>query len=389
MRGCIYKRSKNSWTVVVDLPRDPVTNKRRQKSITVKGTKKDAERELARLINEIESGGLCINSEKITVAEYLKRWLGFIKQSIAPSTYRCYNVAVEQHIVPILGNLQLSKLQPIHIQEYYSKDLGGGRKDNKKTVTRELSPTNVAMHHRILHRALKQAVKWQLIPKNPADAVEPPKPNKKELVIPSEEEIKMLLESFKDTVYFLPLFLAITTGMRMGEILGLTWNDVDLKKGVLHVRQILYQRTPGHPIFKQPKTAKSKRSIDLPVTALKVLKEHKKEALKHRLAAGNAYCDYNLVCCLPDGKPINPPTLGSIFRTKARKMNLYISFHDLRHIHASYLLKQNVHPKIVSERLGHSQISITQDLYSHVMPGMQKEAARQIDELLFREEKSC
>lgn len=388
MRGCIYKRSKDSWTVVVDLPRDPATNKRRQKSITVRGTKKDAERELARLINEIENG-LYINTGKITVAEYLEKWLEFIRQSIEPSTYRCYRVAVEQHIIPVLGSLQLSKLQPMHIQEYYSKDLESGRKDNKKSVTRKLSPTTVAMHHRILYRALKQAVKWQLIPRNPAEAVEPPKPAKKEMIIPTEREIRKLLSSFRDTVYFLPVFLAVTTGMRMGEVLGLTWSDVDLCKGVIHVRQTLYQRTPGHPVFKPPKTPKSKRQIDLPLTVLKLLKEHKKSVLKQKLAAGKVYCDYNLVCCLPDGRPINPSTLGSAFRTKARKIGLNISFHDLRHIHASYLLKQNVHPKIVSERLGHSQISITQDLYSHVMPGLQKKAARQIDELLFGDENPC
>lgn len=387
MRGCIYKRSKDSWTIVVDLPRDSETNKRRQKSVTIRGSKKDAEKELARLINEIETG-IYINTEKITVADYLKKWLEFTRQSIEPSTYRCYKVAVEQHIIPVLGNIQLAKLQPMHIQEYYAKDLESGRRDNKKSVSRKLSATTIAMHHRILHRALKQAVKWQLIARNPAEAAEPPKAAKKEMIIPSEKEIRNLVFSFKGTVYFLPVFLAITTGMRMGEILGLTWSDVDLNKGTVHVRQTLYQRTPGQPVFKPPKTPKSKRRVDLPPTALKLLKEHKKTVLKQKLASRESCRDYNLVCCLLDGSPINPSTLGSAFRKKARKAGLNISFHDLRHIHASYLLKQNVHPKVVSERLGHSQISITQDLYSHVLPGLQEKAAKQIDELLFSDKKT-
>jgi integrase len=229
---------------------------------------------------------------------------------------------------------------------------------------------------------LEQAVKLLLINRNPADYVDAPKKEKKEIVVLSEQEVKLLLDAVKDSYLYMPVFLAIYTGMRMGEILGLTWQDVDLNRGVIQVKQNLYQRTPGEPLFKRPKTPGSRRTIDISPIVVKTLREHKKNQAKERLAWGEGYKNYNLVCCLQNGDTINPPTLSSRFRKIAQRLGLFVTFHGLRHVHAALLLKINTPPKIVSERLGHSQISITQDLYSHVMPGMQKEAARQLEELL-------
>lgn len=229
---------------------------------------------------------------------------------------------------------------------------------------------------------MEQAVKLQLLSRNPSDYVDRPRGEKKEIALLSEREIKALMDSVKDNYFYMPVFLAVYTGMRMGEILGLTWQDVDLNRGVIQVRQNLYQRTPGEPLFRQPKTPGSRRTIDISPLVVKTLREHKKEQAKERLAWGEGYKEYNLVCCLQNGDTINPPTLSSKFRVIAQRLGLFVTFHGLRHVHASLLLKAGIPAKVVSERLGHSQISITQDLYSHVMPGMQKEAAHKLEELL-------
>lgn len=384
MRGSIKKNEGKkgvSYTAIVDVGTDPVTGDRKQKKMTFK-TKKEAEKWLSDTINKVNNDAY-IEPQKQTIGEYLKNWLeNHSKPNLAVSTYRCYGVAIYQHIIPAIGNIPLSKLQPLHIQDMYAKDLAEGRQDNKKTTGKRLSPTTVNMHHRILHKALKQAMKWQLISRNPADLVDPPRKEKKEINILNEKQANMILKDIEGTYLYMPVFLAVYTGMREGEILGLTWKDVDFNRGVIRVRQILYQRTPGEPLFKQPKTAGSRRTIDISPIVVKTLKEHKKTQLKERMAFGEGYAGYDLVCCLQDGNPINPPTLSSAFRVRAARRGLFVCFHGLRHTHASLMLKAEVPAKVVSERLGHSQIGITMDTYSTVMPGMQREAANKLEELL-------
>lgn len=386
MRGHLKKRigktGNVSWDIVISLGRGPVTGKYKQRWETCQGTKREAEKRLAELIQQANNGTY-IKPEKITVAEYLDSWVEtYGKANLSLSSYQRYKTGIEKHINPVIGNIPLSKLQPIHIQEMYSHDLAEGRKDNKKTVGKSLSPTTVLYHHRILHKALGQAVKLRLLSRNPSDYVDRPKKEKKEMVILLEREIKLLLDTVKNSYLYMPVYLAIYTGMRMGEILGLTWQDIDLNRGVIRIRQSLYQRTPGDPLFKQPKTPGSRRTIDISPVVVKTLREHKKNQTKERLAWGEGYKDYNLVCCLQNGDTINPPTLSSRFRVMAQRAGLFVTFHGLRHVHASLLLKAGIPAKVVAERLGHSQIGITLDLYSHVMPGMQKEAARQLEELL-------
>jgi integrase len=385
VRGHIKKRvgkKCTSYDIVVSLGRDPITGKNKQKWETCRGTKKEAEKRLAELMQQINNGTYT-DPGKITVAQYLARWLEtYGKQNLAPATYRSYHVGIYKHIIPVIGQIPLIKLQPIHIQDLYSQDLVEGRKDNKKTTGKGLSPTTVLYHHRILHKALNQAVNLQLLNRNPADYIDRPKRIKKEIVILAEQEIKLLLNTLSGSYLYLPVFLAVYTGMRMGEILGLTWPDVDLNRGVIQVRQNLYQRTPGEPLFKQPKTPGSKRNIDISPLVVKTLREHKKSQLKERLAWGEGYKNYDLVCSLQNGDTINPPTLSSRFRVMAQRLGLFITFHGLRHVHASLLLKAGIPAKVVSDRLGHSQINITLDLYSHVMPGMQREASNKLEELL-------
>ncbi|MDZ4042529.1 MAG: tyrosine-type recombinase/integrase [Eubacteriales bacterium] len=383
-RGRITKREGKhgvSYDLVVEVGTDPLTGKRRRKVEAFRGTKKDAEKRLAELIRAVDTGSYC-DPGKLTVANYLRRWMDTHKVNLAPSTLRCYTVALDKHIIPGLGSAALQKLTPIMIQEFYTRDLEGGRKDNKKSTGRGLSTTTVSMHHRILRKALADAVRWQMIARNPADLVSPPKRAKKDITVPTEAEVKALLGAAQGEYLHMPIYMAVYTGMRLGEVLGLRWEDVDLPNQVISVRQSLYQRKQGDPLFKAPKTKGSTRTIDVGAAVVRALKAHKKEQSKQRMLAGQMWQEYNLVCCLQNGQPIHPPTVGSRIRDLANNLDAEFSFHDLRHFHASILLKQGVHPKIVSERLGHSQISITMDTYSHLLPNVQRKAADLLDEAL-------
>lgn len=380
MRGSVVRRGRG-YSIVVDIGRDPSTGKRKQKWQGGFHSKKEAEAELARVVNSVEQGTY-VNAARTLLSDYLRRWLEAAKVSLAPATYRRYWVATEMHIIPCLGNIPIAKLQPLEIQRFLTDELNSGRRDNKTSVGRGLSPATVRYNYRVLHHALAQAVEWQLLMRNPADFVKTPKPQKKEISVLDEAEVDRLLQSLKGTWLYTPAFLAVFTGMRMGEVLGLTWEDVDFRERVIHVRQASCQRRVGAPQFRQPKTEKSRRSIDVSSTVTKVLREHRTEQLCWRLKAGSAWQDYNLVCSLEDGRPVNPPSLSSSFRTVAARLGMSISFHGLRHTHASLLLKAGVPAKVVSERLGHSGIGLTMDTYSHVMPGMQRDAAERLERML-------
>jgi len=383
-RGHIKKykgKRKESWQVVVSLGWDPETGRYRQKRVTVNGTKKDAERVLRELLQQVEDGTF-VDPGKITIAEYLHKWLETHKQNLAPSTYRRYRVAVEQHIIPCLGSIPLGKLQPLQIQDFLAKELEEGRKDNKKSTGRGLTPATVRYTYTVLHKALKDAVKWQMLYRNPADYVTAPKAKREEPVVLDEQHVKKLLNELKGTYLYMPTYLAIYTGMRMGEILGLTWQDVDLDRGVVTIRQASIQRNADKPEFGQPKTAKSRRRVDISPSVVRELREHRKCQLELKLKAGPQWEDFNLVCSHENGRPVNPPTLSSRFSRTASKLGLPVTFHGLRHTHASLLIKAGVPAKVISERLGHSSIRTTMDTYGHLMDGMQKEAARKLEKLL-------
>lgn len=381
MRGHIRPQGERSWAVVVDLGRDPLTGKRRRKWHTVRGTKRDADRALTKILAEVDANTYAEPS-KLTLGEYLQRWLrDYAQPKTAVKTRERYTEIIDLHLVPALGHVRLSKLQPIHLQQYYAEALQAGRKDGRPGG---LSAQTVLHHHRLLHKALETAVRWQLIGRNVADAVEPPRPERHEMKALTEDEITRLLGAARGHWLYVPILLAVTTGLREGEILGLRWQDVDHQAGTLAVRQVL-QRTDNGLIFKEPKTQKSRRSVTLPAFVVEFLRRHREEqaALKDQLET--EYQEYGLVCPRADGRPRCPTTvIPSLTAILSRAGLPRVRFHDLRHTHASLLLSQGVHPKVVSERLGHSTISITLDTYSHVLPGMQEEVARRLDSLFRR-----
>jgi integrase len=377
MRGHIRKRSRASWAIVIDLGRDP-GGKRRQKWHTVHGTKQDAERELANLLNSIHKGDY-VEPSKMTVSDYLSNWLAeYAKLNVSPKTYERYMDIISKNILPALGEYHLSKLRPLHIQSFYTDALTQGRKDGRGG----LSAQTVLHFHRVLRKALQQAVKWQLLARNPTEAVEAPRPQRKEMHAVDETGTARLLHAVEGMRLYMPVLLAVMTGMRRGEILALRWQDTDLEKGKIAVRRSLEQTRDGLR-FKQPKTGKGMRSIALPGIAVQTLRRHKIAQAQERLRLGPAYEDNDLVCPRLDGGPWAPDSLSTAFAGLIRRSDLpRVRFHDLRHSHATQLLRHGIHPKVVSERLGHSKVGITLDTYSHVLPGMQEEAASKVDAAL-------
>lgn len=369
MRGTIRKRSIGSWTVIVDLGSDPVTGKRRQLWRSVKGPKRDAEALLVELLHERDTG-VERPVGKLTVAAYLDRWMvDYVEPSLAPKTQSAYRDVIRNHFVPALGSIELMALRPSHIQSLYTRLLD------------RLSARSVLRYHQVLHAALHQAVRWQLLTRNPADAVEPPRPNRREIRAMTPEQARTVMGAADATSLGPFVRLALFTGMRRGELLGLRWSDVD--SASIHLQQTA-QRIAGQGIvFRQPKTRLSRRSIALSSDAMAVLRQHRVRQAEARFLAGPAYEDRDLVFATGFGTPLEP---GNILRTwrriVARAGQPGLRIHDLRHGHATLMLGQGVHPKIVSERLGHASINITLDTYSHVLPGLQAAAAEALDTIL-------
>ncbi len=377
MKGHIRRRGRRSWAIVLDTGRD-ASGKRRQRWHTVQGTRRDAERELARLVHSINTGEY-VEPNKLTVAEYLARWLAdYAKPNTSTRTYERYAEIVRANINPVLGHHKLTALQPLHIQDFYSYALTSGRRRG----TGGLSAQTVLHIHRLLHGALRQAVRWQLLVRNPVEAVEPPRAKRHEMRVLTEVETAQFVNAAEGALVYVPVLLGVTTGMRRGEIVALTWANVDLKADTLTVTRSIEQSKTGIAV-KTTKTKKGRRTIPLPSLAVTALRKHKAEQGREKLRLGPAYQDEGLVCAGPDGTVWKPDSLSAAFQRFVRNHKLTrIRFHDLRHTHATQLLLQGVHPKVVAERLGHSTIVVTLDTYSHVVPGLQEEAARQLDRAL-------
>ncbi len=374
MTGTIKKRSEGSYTIILDVGKDPVTGKRKQSWRTVRGNKKDAERELNRLVNSLHTGTY-LEPSKLTVAEYLEKWLkDYARGNVAGKTFERYCGVVRRQLIPDIGALPLAKLQPLHIQAHYTAKLEGGRLDGRPGG---LSAQTIVHHHRILNEALDRAVKWGLLTRNPAAAAEPPKPQKREIRAIDEDESVWLIDAALGTRLYIPVFLAVTTGMRRGEILALRWSDVELARGFLTAARSLEQTKVGGLKFKTPKSRKG-RHLSLPPLMVEALRLHKGEQEQRRASLDSAYQPNDLVCCVEDGSIWNPAAFTSAYQDLLRRRQLKkVRFHDLRHSHASQLLRSGVNPKVISERLGHSKVGFTLDVYAHLLPGMQEEAAAQ------------
>jgi len=381
MRGTIIKRG-DSYRIKVSLGKDPVNGKYVSHYETVRGNKKDAERRLNQLINDLEKG-LYIRPSKNNLREYLGSWLSdYCKPNLSPRTHELYSYICEKHINPELGNFSLVKLKPQHLQHLYSEKLKSG-----------LGNRTVQLIHVTLHKALKNAVKTGLIIRNAAEAVEAPKIQRKEMRVMNESDIHIFLEYAKGTPYYALFYTSLFTGMRRAELLALRWSDIDLSLCQLSVtRSMQYANDADSQkriSFKEPKTSKSRRLIALSPSTAIVLKEHKEKQNELRESLDYpASSDNDLVFSHYDGSPLLPNSITHAWIKLVRRCGLKgIRLHDARHTHASLLLKQGVHPKIVQERLGHGSIQITLDTYSHVAPGLQQAAANKFDDMVLPQRK--
>ncbi|MEX2535805.1 MAG: tyrosine-type recombinase/integrase [Trueperaceae bacterium] len=356
--------------------RDGATGKRTYLNQRVTGTKKDAEKVLTVMLRKLDTGELLHEPTRLTVKEYLMHWLETAaKPKLTARTLDDYTGVLERYVYPALGSRKLPKLAPVEIQTLYSKMLAPKDKDGMG-----LTPRTVINTHRVLSSALKQAVKWRMLSQNVCQYVDLPRQQKTEMQALSEEEATRFLKTAKsDRLY--PLFaLMLGTGLRPGEALALMWKDIDPMTGSLTVQRAL-ESVRGKTSFKAPKTPRSRRNIKLSGNLVKLLLDHKvQQELERELVFPSA-----------DATPLNGRNVvNRHFKPLLKAANLpeSVRLYDLRHTHATLLLKAGVHPKIVSERLGHSSIALTLDTYSHVLPGMQDEAASKLDAMLFRADKT-
>ena len=377
MRGHITKRGKNSYSIAISLGKDAASGKYKYQWVTVKGTKKDAEKRLSELLHQLDNGTF-MKPSKTTVGEYLERWLkDYAWPNLAPRTAEGYEHIMRRHLIPAFGNITLTSLKPEHLQRYYAEKLSSGRCNGVGGV----SAQTVRHHHTALHKALQMAVEWGLLSRNVADAVSLPHVQRPEMKTWSEDDIIYFLESAKDSPYYALFYTALFTGMRRSELLALRWQEIDFIFSQVYVSRSLHVLKEGKVVFTSPKTASGRRTVALPPSAILLLKEHKEKQTLDRVMLGIPLKDDDLVFSHIDGKRLLPNTVTHAWIKLVKRTGLKcIRFHDARHTHASLMLKQGTHPKIVQERLGHASIQITLDTYSHVAPGLQEAAATRFDE---------
>jgi integrase len=353
--GGIYKREDGRWAGIADLG---WRNGKRERKFVYARTRAEVAEKLAKALSDHRAGQL-VADERITVQQFFETWLESVKRSVVLSTWQRYEALLRVHATPSIGRLRLARLGPLHLEQLYSSRLDAG-----------LSPTTVLQLHRVLHHALRDALRWSLVPRNVSELVTPPRRASYEFRVLSPDEARAFLQTVKGDRLEALYVLAITTGMRQGELFGLRWTDVNLRAGSLR-------------LVRQLKTKSSRRQVLLPRIAVEALTAHHERQGQERQAAGAAWQDDNLVFPNTVGRPINPSNfLPRDFYPLLERAGLpHMRFHDLRHSAATLLLELGVHPKVVSEMLGHSQIGITLDLYSHVTATMQQQAVTALDGL--------
>lgn len=330
-------------------------------------TRKEAQTKLRGLHGDADRG-LLPAPEKATVAGLMARWLdNVVKHTRRPRTFQSYRDEARRHILPTLGAMKLQQLQTAHVQQLYGELLDGG-----------LSPKSVRIVHGVLHCALEQALVWNLVPRNVAGAAQPPRVTRKEIHVFDPAQVKHLLTTAASGRWAALMALAVATGMRQGELLGLTWPDVELDAGLVRVRRQLGR----DGALAETKTGKGRRVIDVPPSTVAALREHKRRQNEERLLLGPEWQDHGLVFCTHGGRPLHWRNVTREYKALLRRAGLpTLAFHALRHTAATLLLLQGEHSKVVQERLGHSTISMTLDTYSHLIPSMGRAAADKLEAL--------
>lgn len=381
MRGSIVKRGKK-FHAVVDVGVDE-NGKRKQKWLCGFTSRADAERALTETLASLDRGTF-VEPSKLSLERYLiDEWLPACAARIRATTVESYRDLIDRHVTPAIGAVPLAALTPLALTKFYGALLTNGRVGG----TRGLSPRTVRYVHSIIRKAMSDAVGWRMLPSNPCDGAVPPSAaaaRSPEMKVWTAEQLKAFLDFTRDDRDYITWHLAASCGLRRGEVCGLRWSDLalDASPPTLSVKQQLVESL-YKVTFAPPKTARGKRLVVLDPMTVAALRTHRRHQAAERLAHGAEYQDHDLVVARLDGTPVHPNNVGQHFRRQITKSGLpLIRFHDLRHTHATLALQAGVHPKIVSERLGHASTSFTLDVYSHVTPSMQQQAADVMSALL-------
>ena len=392
MAGSIEKRGKNSYRLTVsegfDLNGKPMIHRK-----TVHGTKKDAEVELAKFVTEVQNG-LVIDGKSLKFSEFTEIWKrDYGSKELAPSTYKRYCRMLETRLLPYFGHFYINKIKPTDIMKFYDlleKDTQLVRKqgNNGAKTKKPLSGKTILEHHRLLRAMLHKAVYWQLIVANPAERVQPPKARKPKRRSYDDEQTKILLEnleqlSIEDTKYKVAIILTVFTGVRLGELMGLEWQDVDFKNGIISINRSSQYLADMGVFTKVPKTESSIREIAIPKFIISLLEEYKLWYEDQKSFYGELWTNSDRLFVQVDGKPMHPSTISKWFLKYVAQIGLpVINFHGLRHTNASLLVAQNIDIAVISARLGHAQISTTLDFYVHPLLSHNRKAGYALENLL-------
>ncbi|MCX4302653.1 MAG: site-specific integrase [Clostridia bacterium] len=392
MAGSIEKRGKNSYRLTVsegfDLNGNPMIHRK-----TVHGSKKDAKVELAKFVTEVQNG-LVVDGKSLRFSEFTEIWKrDYGSKELAPTTYKRYCRMLETRLLPYFGHFYINKIRPTNIMKFYDlleKDTQLVRKkgNNGSKTKKPLSGKTILEHHRLLRAMLHKAVYWQLIVANPAERVQAPKARKPKRRSYDDEQTKILLEnleklSIEETKYKVAIILTVFTGVRLGELMGLEWQDIDFKNGIISINRSSQYLSDMGVFTKTPKTESSIREIAIPEFIISLLEEYKLWYEEQKSIYGELWTNSDRLFVQADGKPMHPSSISKWFVKYVSTIGLpVINFHGLRHTNASLLVAQNVDIAVVSARLGHAQISTTLDFYVHPLLSHNRKAGYALENLL-------
>jgi len=361
--GSIYKRKDGLWVAQVT-----IQGKHTSKYFKLQS---EASKWLHNTRTQIQDG-LTLAGAQTTLKDFLEHWLRAYASSVRPNTFRSYAGVIHHHILPALGNIKLNDLRTDQIQILYNNETANG-----------MSPKMVQYIHSVLRRALNFALRWGLLVRNPAIGAIRPKPSKVEMKTLNSDQVRVFLSAAKGTRNEALFWVAVSTGLREGEILGLKWSDLDWKTKHLQIKRQV-QRLKGEGlVLVEPKSSASKRMVVLSSATMAVLQKHLNYQQDEKMITKEKWQENDLIFPSTIGTPLDPSHMNRDYKNVLKRAGLPdLRFHDLRHTAATLMLQQGIHPKIVQERLGHSNISLTMDTYSHVLPSMQEEAAEKMDEIL-------
>ena len=392
MAGSIEKRGKNSYRLVClagyDLQGKPI-----KKTKTVHGSKKDAQIELAKFVADVQNG-MVIEGKALRFSEFTEIWKrDYGSKELAPSTYKRYCRMLETRLLPYFGHFYVNKIKPTDIMQFYdllSRDTQLVRKkgNNGNKTLKPLSGKTILEHHRLLRAMLHKAVYWQVIVSNPAERVQPPKAKKPKRKYYDDDQCKILLENLEQLdeeqiKYKTAIILTVFTGVRLGELMGLEWNDIDFRNGIVSVNRSSQYLADTGVFTKVPKTESSIREVAIPDFVISLLEEYKLWYDEQKSLYGELWINSNRLFVQADGKPMHPSTISKWFVKFIGQIGLpVINFHGLRHTNATLLIAQNIDVAVVAARLGHAQITTTFNFYVHPIIAHNKKAGFALENLL-------